>query len=181
MPKDYTQISSTNLTVQVICEHLYFLINDYPHFFIRLVDEWIAFETENEQAKRLEDAVYGITYPSRSRMQRELHPRIRFDRMMKKALSDARMAFEGLSIDERKWYLYTEAGQRKANGLCEVRHKEVESEDDSGGKSMPVTMLTYRRDVFARSVSITTACPETTHTYIEPHLTFQTFHCWEQR
>jgi hypothetical protein len=118
MPKDYTQISSTNLTVQVICEHLYFLINDYPHFFIRLVDEWIAFETENEEAKRLEDARFGTTYPSRSRMQ-----------------SEARQAFEGLSISDRKWYLYTEAGQRKADRLCEVRHKEVESDDDSEGKS----------------------------------------------
>jgi hypothetical protein len=135
MPKDYTQISSTNLTVQAICEHLYFLINDYPHFFIRLVDEWIVFETENEQSKLLEDARFGTTYPSRSRMQRELHPRIRFERRVKDTLSEARKAFEGLSISDRKWYLYTEAGQRKADRLCEVRHKEVESDDDSEGKS----------------------------------------------
>jgi len=135
MPKDYTQISSTNLTVQVICEHLYFLINDYPHFFIRLVDEWLLFEAENEQAKLLEDARFGITYPSRSRMQRELHPRIRFERRVKDTLSEARTAFEGLSIGDRKWYLYTEAGQRKANGLCKVRHEEVESDDDSEGES----------------------------------------------
>jgi hypothetical protein len=135
MPKDYTQISSTNLTVQAICEHLYFLINDYPHFFIRLVDEWKVYEAENEQAKLLEDARFGTTYPSRSRMQRELHPRIRFERRVKDTLCEARKAFEGLSIDERKWYLYTEAGQRKADRLCEVRHKEVESEDDSDGQS----------------------------------------------
>lgn len=68
-------------------------------------------------------------------MQRELHPRIRFERRVKDTLSEARIAFEGLSIDERKWYLYTEAGQRKADRLCEVRHKEVESDDDTEGKS----------------------------------------------
>lgn len=125
----------------MICEYIYFLINDYPHFFIRLVDEWITFEAENEQAKLLEDARYGTTYPSRSRMQRELHPRIKFEHMVKNTLSEARKAFEGLSTSDRKWYLYTEAGQRKANSLCEVKHKEIESDDDSDGKSIPSSRI----------------------------------------
>jgi hypothetical protein len=135
IPKDYTEVSSSDYTVEVICQHLFFLINDYPEFFLRLVDEWIVFERENEQAKLLEDSRYGTTYQSRSRLQRELHPRIRFEHMVKKALREATNAIKDLPIEERRWYLYTDAGQRKAQSRWEVQHVAVASDDESDGRS----------------------------------------------
>lgn len=135
LDKHYTEVFSTDLTLNIICRQIDSLVNDYPAFFLRLVDDWIRIEQDNERAKMLEDSKYGTTFPSRSRLQKGLHPRIRFEHLAKKALSDAKIAMHDLSEDMTKWYLYTEDGQRKAQRECEVRHVEVESDTDSEGKS----------------------------------------------
>ena len=129
-------------------------MNDYPDFFLKLVDDWVTYERENQEAKLVEDSRYGVTFRSRSRLQREIHPQMKFERMIIKALSEARQAVQDLSIDDRKWYLYTEAGQRKAQREWEIRHAEVESDDESDGTSPESSQTDTADELYWRQ-----ACP----------------------
>lgn len=131
LPTDYIPVPELGNTLSNICQHVYLLANDHPEFFLAVVDEWLQHVKDIEY----EDAKFGIDYQSRSRLIKGLSPQLKFLRMLEAGLDKARKANREPFIADRAWDLYTEAGQRKANRQWEVRHKEVESDDESDGKS----------------------------------------------
>jgi hypothetical protein len=110
-------------------------------------------------------------------MRRDLNSRIKFEVMAKKALGEARNAVEDLSVDDRKWYLYTEAGQRKAQREWEVRHVELDSDDDSDGEFSNFSRLSHaelRSFLLGGTLPITFPGPEALHPKLDLHVSLQT-------
>jgi hypothetical protein len=120
-----------NFTLGNIGQHVYLLINDYPEFFIKVVDDWVQYVKE-EQLR--DDARFGTIYRGRPGPQAQIGARVKFEFMVKAALKDARSAVDDLSLAERKWFLYDEAGQRKAECNWAISHEEI-SDEDSDGRS----------------------------------------------
>lgn len=134
IPRNYIHEATDDITLGNIGQYVYLLINDYPEFFLRVVDEWLEYVERDAEERRLEDARFGTVYQSRLRLQSQLNSRFKFEQMVKRALEAARKAVQELSLAEKGWYLYDEAGRFEAERDWAIRHEEVVA-DDSDGKS----------------------------------------------